>query len=90
MKKVIDSARLHKRLRVILGHIKAIDKMLDDNIPCDNILTHINAVKKAVHKAGQAILERHLQNCVKDGIKHGNADKTVASFSKAIEQFSRL
>jgi DNA-binding FrmR family transcriptional regulator len=35
-------------------------------------------------------LERHLQNCVKDGIKHGNADKTVASFSKAIEQFSRL
>ncbi|GMO50985.1 MAG: metal-sensing transcriptional repressor [Treponemataceae bacterium] len=86
----MDSDNLHKRLNRILGQIKAIDKMINEDIPCEDILIQINAVKKAVHKAGQIVLEGHLNHCVKEGIEHGNADKTIADFAKAVEHFSRM
>jgi DNA-binding FrmR family transcriptional regulator len=86
----MDADNLHKRLSRITGQIKAIDKMIDEDVPCEDILIQINAVKKAMHKAGQVVLVGHLNHCVKEGIEHGNADKTIADFAKAIEHFSRI
>ena len=48
------------------------------------------AAKTALHKIGQVVLEGHLKHCVKDGIAHGDAEKTIADFAKAVEYFSRL
>jgi DNA-binding FrmR family transcriptional regulator len=64
--------------------------MIDEDLPCEDVLIQINAVKKAVHKVGQVILEGHLNHCVREGIEHGNADKTIADFAKAVEHFSRI
>ena len=50
----------------------------------------INAAKSALHKVGQVVLEGHLNHCVRDGIEHGDADKTISEFAKAIEHFSRM
>lgn len=86
----MDSDNLHKRLNRISGQIRAIDKMIDEDIPCEDILIQINAVKKAIHKVGQLVLEGHLNHCVKEGIEHGNAEKTIADFAKAVEHFSRI
>jgi len=73
-----------------MGQIKAIDKMIDEDISCEDILIQVNAAKGALHKVGQVILEGHLNHCVKEGIEHGDADKTIAEFAKAIEHFSRM
>jgi DNA-binding FrmR family transcriptional regulator len=86
----MNSDSLHKRLSRITGQIKAIDKMIDEDIPCEAVLIQINAAKKALHKVGQIVLEGHLHHCVRTGIKHGDSDKTIAVFVKAIEQFSRI
>ncbi|MFV0414051.1 MAG: metal-sensing transcriptional repressor [Oscillospiraceae bacterium] len=86
----MDSESLHKRLNRIAGQIKAIDKMVDEDVPCEDILIQVNAVKSALHKVGQVILEGHLNHCVREGIEHGNADKTIDDFAKAVEQFSRF
>jgi DNA-binding FrmR family transcriptional regulator len=86
----MDADNLHNRLNKIAGQIKAINKMIDEDIPCEDLLIQINAVKKAVHKVGQVVLEGHLKHCVKEGIEHGNADKTIADFAKAVEHFSRI
>jgi DNA-binding FrmR family transcriptional regulator len=86
----MDADNLHKRLNRISGQIRAIDKMIDEDIPCEDILIQINAVKKALHKAGQVVFEGHLNHCVREGIEHGNADKTIANFAKAVEHFSRI
>ena len=90
MKQCMDADNLHKRLNRILGQIKAIDTMIDQDIPCEDILIQINAAKKALHKVGQVVLEGHLNHCVKEGIAHGDADKTIADFTKAVEHFSRM
>ena len=86
----MDAPNLHRRLKKIIGQVQAIDKMIDEDIPCEDILIQINAVKGAVQKVGQVVLEGHLQHCVKDGIEHGDAQATIDKFAKAIEHFARL
>ena len=64
--------------------------MIDEYVPCEDILYQINAAKFALHKAGQVVLKGHIQHCVRDGIEHGDADKTIANFTKAIEHFANM
>ena len=90
MKKCMDSENLHRRLAKIMGQVKAIDKMIDEDVPCEDVLSQINAVKSAMHKVGQVVLEGHINHCVKEGIQHGDADKTIADFTKAIERFANM
>ena len=86
----MDADNLHRRLKKIIGQLGAIDKMVDQDVPCEDMLMQINAAKSALHKVGQVVLEGHLNHCVRDGIEHGDADRTIAEFAKAIEHFSRM
>lgn len=90
MRQCMDADNLHRRLKKIIGQLNAIDRMVDENIPCEEMLMQINAAKSALHKVGQVVLEGHLNHCVRDGIEHGDADRTIAEFAKAIEHFSRM
>lgn len=90
MRQCMDMDNLHKRLKRVEGQIKAIDRMIEQDVPCEDIIIQINAAKTALHKIGQVVLEGHLNHCVKDGIVHGDAEKTIADFAKAVEYFSRL
>ena len=90
MRQCMDMDNLHNRLRRVDGQIKAIDRMIEQDVPCEDIIIQINAAKTALHKIGQVVLEGHLNHCVKDGIEHGDAEKTIADFAKALEYFSRL
>ena len=90
MRQCMDADNLHRRLKKIIGQIQAIDRMVDEDVPCEDILMQINAAKSALHKVGQIILEGHLNHCVREGIEHGDVDKTINDFAKSIEHFSRL
>ena len=86
----MDSENLHRRFKKIIGQIQAIDRMVDEDIPCEDILAQIDAAKSALHKAGQVVLEGHIQHCVREGIEKGDADKTIARFTKAVERFANM
>ena len=90
MKQCMDSAYLHRRLAKIIGQIQAIDRMIDEDVPCEDVLSQINAAKSALNKAGQVVLEGHIKHCVKDGIEHGDADETIEKFTKAVERFANM
>ena len=90
MRQCMDMDNLHNRLKRVDGQIKAIDRMIEQDVPCEDIIIQINAAKTALHKIGQVVLEGHLNHCEKDGIEHGDAEKTIADFAKALEYFSRL
>ena len=90
MRQCMDAANLHSRIKKIIGQLNAIDKMVDEDVHCEDVLIQINAAKGALHKVGQVVLEGHLNHCVRDGIEHGDAEKTIAEFAKAIEHFSRM
>lgn len=90
MKQCMDLNNLHCRLKKIIGQVQAIDKMIEEDIPCEDILSQINAAKSALHGCGKVILEGHIKHCVRDGIEHGDSDKTIKEFTKAVERFANM
>ena len=78
------------RLKRIEGQIRGLIKMIEEGRQCEDILVQISSAKSALHKTGQAILERHLHNCVLNGVESGKGEETMRKLSSAIEQFSRM
>lgn len=90
MRQCMDAGQLHKNFRDIIEQLENINRMIDEAVPCEDILEEINQTKQALQKCGRIVLEGHIQNCLRDGLEHGDADKTVADFAKAIERFSNF
>lgn len=86
----MDEANLHRRLKKIMGQIQGIDRMIEEDVPCEDILAQINAAKSALHRCGQVILEGHINHCVREGIQHGDVDQTINNFTKAVERFANM
>ena len=88
-----DCRREKETVRGIAGGTKSTTGSagrIDVHVPCEDILSQINAAKSALHKAGQVVLEGHIRHCVRDGIEHGDAEKTIEGFTKAVERFSNM
>ena len=91
MKKCIeDVTSLQLRLKKIMGQLNGIQKMLAEDVPCEDVLTQLNAVNGALHRISFMILDGHLRHCVRDGIEKGNADETIEAFAEALENFSKM
>ncbi len=90
MKQCMDSDNLHRRLKKIIGQITAIDRMIDEDVACEQILMQVNAAKSALHKVGYIIVEGHLENCVKQAIEDEDSDEAISDISSILEYYSRL
>ncbi len=90
MKQCMDSENLHRRLRKIEGQVAAIDRMIEKDIPCEDVLMQVNAAKSALTKVGSIILEGHMNHCVKDAIDKGDSSEAIEDLSKIIDYYSRI
>lgn len=89
MRQCMDADNLHRRLKKIMGQVNAIDKMIDEDIPCEDILSQINAAKSALNKCGQVVLEGHIDHCVRQAFEAGDENE-IQNFTKAIERFANM
>ena len=77
-----------RRLRIIEGQIKGIQKMVEEEKYCIDILNQISAARSALDKTGKLILRRHIDHCVADAIRDGGKnsreiiDELMSVFSK--------
>lgn len=69
-----DKEAVQRRLRRIEGQIKGIQRMIDDERGCNDILIQISAVRSAVNRVGGIVLENHLKNCM-TSCKNNELDK---------------
>ena len=53
--------------------------MVDEDVPCEDVLAQINAAKSALNGCGKVVLEGQIRHFVRDGIEHGDPDKTIES-----------
>jgi DNA-binding FrmR family transcriptional regulator len=81
-KKVID------RLSRIEGHIRGIKKMVEDDRDCPDLLHQIAAVKAALKKTGELILEDHIESCLVDAVKEGSTEEYVKNLKEAISKLT--
>lgn len=82
-----DKEALIKRLKRIEGQVKGIQKMVEDDRYCVDILTQISAIRSAINKVGTIILENHMKGCVAESIKDGNSDEMINELMSTINKF---
>lgn len=63
---------MRNRINRIIGQLNGIQKMLDENRYCGDILTQIAAAESALQSVGYMILDEHMQTCVTEQIRSGN------------------
>lgn len=71
-----EKKQLIKRLNIIEGQIRGIKQMIEDNRYCDDILTQMLAVNKAIDSLENVILEKHLERCISRQIEEGHTEVT--------------
>ncbi len=82
---------LLKRLRRAEGQVRGIQRMVDDDTYCIDILTQVSAVTKALEGVALSLLEDHLAHCVAEATAHGGpvADEKVREASAAVARLVR-
>ena len=90
MKEYMDTTNIQRRLNRIIGQVQAVKRMVDEDIPCEDVLSQINAAKSALHRCGQAVLESHIRHSVREGIKHNDAEAAISNFKTAIDRFANM
>ncbi len=78
-----------KRLRRIEGQIRGLQRMIDEDTYCIDILNQVAAATKALQSVAVGLLDEHVRGCVRDaaaGDDRDHADAMVTEATKAIER----
>ena len=81
-----------KRLRRIEGQVRGLQRMVEEDTYCIDVLTQVAAATKALQSVAVGLLDEHLRHCVADAVAHGGdeeADRLVTEASRAIERLVR-
>jgi DNA-binding FrmR family transcriptional regulator len=84
----IDKADYLKRLKRIEGQVRGLQRMIDEDTYCIDVLTQVSAVTKALHSVAVGLLDQHVRHCVTNAISDDpdHADAMVTEATKAIER----
>lgn len=85
---VHDKVIVQARLRRIEGQVRGLQKMIDDEKYCVDVLTQVSSVVAALQKVGMLILEDHIRGCVRGAICQGaEGDKAVDELVDVVGRF---
>jgi DNA-binding FrmR family transcriptional regulator len=82
---------VRKRLRRIEGQVRGVQRMVDEDAYCIEVLTQISAATKALQAVALELLDSHLNRCVADAVRQGGAtaDEKIAEASAAVARLVR-
>lgn len=83
-KKNTKDRALH-RIKIIQGHLRSVEQMLEDNKYCVDIVHQSRAIQKALQKLDMLIMEDHLKGCVVNQIKRGQDKKSITELLQLFE-----
>lgn len=83
--------RTLKRLRRIEGQVRGLQKMVEEERYCSDILVQISSVQEALRAVGRELMRNHLKHCATEAIRHGGAaaEATYDELIELIYKYSR-
>ena len=87
-----DKEKILARLRRIEGQVRGLQRMVDEEAYCVDVLTQIASVVSALEKVGTILLKDHVEHCVRESIEKGGAeaDEKIEELTAAVERFLRV
>jgi DNA-binding FrmR family transcriptional regulator len=84
-----DKALVQKRLRRIEGQVRGLQRMVEDDRYCIDILEQVSAATRALQSVALQLLNEHMAHCVADAVKTGG-DEATAKLDEAAAAIARL
>ncbi len=81
---------IQKRLRRIEGQVRGLQRMVDNDEYCIDILTQVSAATKALQSVALALLDEHLRHCVTDATRSGDGGESERIITEASQAIERL
>lgn len=82
--------KLINRLKTIKGHLSGVEKMIEEDKPCEDILFQIFAVKSSMDKVGKSFLENYAKDCITKRIKDNEiSEDDLDDVIKSIIKYSK-
>ena len=78
------------RLRRIEGQVQGIQRMVEEDKYCVDILLQLTAVQGAVEQVQKLLLARHISSCVADALRSGNGRERQKKMDELLDVFSRF
>jgi len=75
------------RLARIEGHVRAVRRMVEQDVTCPEILIQIAAVRSALNAAGRLILEDHVRGCLIDAAQEGEFEVVFRDLKNSLDKF---
>ena len=89
--KARDKQLLQNRLRRIEGQVRGVQRMVDEEAYCIDVLTQIASAVSALEKVGTILLKDHVEHCVRESIeKNEGADAKIEELTAAVERFLKV
>ena len=79
-----ERKKVYDRLKRIEGQIRGLQRLIEKDAPCIDILTQVAAVTSAMKKTGSAVLSNYMKTCIEES--GGNAKKLHADLHAALSR----
>ena len=77
------------RLRRIEGQVRGLQKMVDEERYCADVLTQVSSVQEALRGVGRSLLHNHLKHCATQAIRSGDPGQADAMYEELMDLMSR-
>ncbi|WP_077615616.1 metal-sensing transcriptional repressor [Caenibacillus caldisaponilyticus] len=84
-----EKQRLLNRLKRIEGQVRGLQKMVEDDRYCVDILVQLSAVQAALREVGFSLTERHAKMCVAHAIQEGSGEEHIDELLKVVRQLTK-
>jgi DNA-binding FrmR family transcriptional regulator len=89
--KASHKENLQRRLRRIEGQVRGIQRMVDEEVYCVDILTQLSSIVSATEQVALLLLRDHVEHCVRESLEEGtDADEKIGELTSAVERFLRV
>ena len=85
-----DKQQILTRLRRMEGQLRGIQRMVENDKYCIDVLTQISSIIAAAQRVGAIVLKDHINGCVRQALTDGqNSDEAINELVEAVSHFSR-
>jgi CsoR family transcriptional regulator, copper-sensing transcriptional repressor len=84
----MNKKAVQDRLRRIEGQVRGLQRMVDEDQYCIDILTQVSSVQAALRGVGMGLLDDHVRHCVRESIEQGEGDVKVEELMAAVARFA--
>ena len=85
----MDKEALQARLRRVEGQVRGLQRMIDEDQYCIDVLTQVNSAVAALRAVGMGLLDDHVRHCVRDSIRDDGGEEKVEELVSAVARFAR-